>query len=124
MYCTTLNTTGKKLEVDIKSIDKMISTVSIPFYFHQALTQMFLFMLLKTNHATSLRSRMSFIPKPKEFQILFTNQRQKQKLESRVKTPSLSELGYETIVALSNQSEMFLNAFISTVKASVITMEK
>lgn len=38
MYRTTLHTTGKKLEVDIGSIEKMMSTVSIPFYFHQSLT--------------------------------------------------------------------------------------
>lgn len=76
MYRTTLNATGKKLKVDIRSTDKMMSTVSIPFYFHQSLTQM-----LRTNHSTSLRSRMFCIPKLKKFQILFTVHRQKQKLE-------------------------------------------
>lgn len=81
MYCTTLYTTGKKLKVGIRSMGRMMSTVSIPFYFHQSLTHMFLFMLLRTNHSTSLRSRMVFIPKLKQFQILFSIQRQKQKLE-------------------------------------------
>lgn len=52
MYCTTQKSTGKKLKFDIRSIDKMMSTVSIPFYFHQSLTQIFLFMLLRTNHST------------------------------------------------------------------------
>lgn len=67
MYCTTLKSTGKKLKFDIRSTDKMMSTVSIPFYFHQSLTQIFVFMPLRTNHSTSLRSRMFFIPKLKEF---------------------------------------------------------
>lgn len=71
MYHTTLNTTGKKLKVGVRSTDKMMSTVCIPFYFHQSLTQMFLFMLLRTNHSTSSRSRMFFIPKLKEFQIFY-----------------------------------------------------
>lgn len=81
MYRTTLNTTAKKLKVDTRSTGRMMSTVSTPFYFHQSLTQMFLFMLLRTNHSALLRSRMFFSPKLKEFQILFTIRRQKQKLE-------------------------------------------
>lgn len=86
MYRTTLNATGKKLEVGIRSTDKMMSTVSIAFYFHQSLTQMFLSMLLRTNHSTSFRSKMFFIPKLKEFQF-FLPYKDKSRNRSRIKTP-------------------------------------
>lgn len=86
MYHTTRNAIGKKLEVGIRSTDKMMSNINIAFYFHQSLTQMFLFMLLRTYHSTSLRSRMFFIPKLKEFQF-FLLYKDKSRNWSRIKTP-------------------------------------
>lgn len=86
MYNTTLKTTGKKLQVGIRSTDKMMRTASIPFYFHQSLNQIVFFMLLKTNHSTSLRSRMFLIPKLKEFQVLFYQA--ETKAESGIKSQS------------------------------------
>lgn len=47
MYNTTLKTTGKKLQVGIRSTDKMMRTASIPFYFHQSLNQIVFFHAVK-----------------------------------------------------------------------------
>lgn len=76
----------KKLEIGIMSTDEMMRTASIPFYFHQSLNQIGFFMLLITNHSTLLRNRIFFIPKLKEFQVLFYQA--ETKAESGIKSQS------------------------------------
>lgn len=122
MYCTTQKSTGKKLKFDIRSTDKMMNTVSIPFYFHQSLTQIFLFMLLRTNHSPEKENVL--IPKLKEFHFFYHSETKAEiGIESKHLNMVNSVMRQLRLCPVCNVSE-YIDAFIPTVKASVITMEK